>query len=180
MPHDFQTKLLEGERWELALDNFFSKWYTIQPVDRQGQRAGVDRLWTRPDGSVLRIEYKADSVCWRTGNVFLEVVSVDTSGKTGWVWSSQADLLVYLMPQVGKAFLVEMAALRWAMGEWSWKYPTKTADNGTYRTHGVCVPIWEFWGIAAKVMCVEVMDGSSRSDRRLASNQDNGRVRSGL
>lgn len=113
MVHQFADKLREGMAHEATLDSVFRRMgYTVEPVGMDAQRRGVDRLMVSPGTRrVVRVEYKADSVASRTGNAFIETVSVDTANKPGWpgewVAKMQSDGLrhefkqpVYLVMQV--------------------------------------------------------------------------------
>ena len=77
--YKFQEQLAIGEENEMKLDSFLAKWFDIERVSQEGQRQGIDRLFTRRDNKVIyRVEYKTDFTASRTGNAFIETVSVDT------------------------------------------------------------------------------------------------------
>ena len=100
--YDFNTQLAEGIAHERQLDEFFLTQYqgllTIAQATPAQQRQGIDRLFTSiSTGEVDTVEYKADSLAGKTGNAFIETVSVDTANKPGWAVASEAKYLVYLV-----------------------------------------------------------------------------------
>ena len=83
MIYDFNEQLQKGEHYENELDIFFSKFYKIKKVTMDEQRQGFDRIFIRPDGTQLKIEYKSDDKARTTGNFFIELYSVFPT-KQGW------------------------------------------------------------------------------------------------
>lgn len=153
MTYQFAAQLTQGETYEAQLDAFFSaKGARISKVDRTTQRRGIDRMWFDPvDGRTWTVEYKADSLAGRTGNAFIETISVDTEGRPGWAYSSQAALLVYLVTEPQTIYVISMARLRQQLPRWAAAYPTRQAANNGYNTHGLLVPLDELERIAAAV-----------------------------
>lgn len=151
--YDFGTQLAEGQAYERMLDAHFSQYnIDIRPATMAEQKRGIDRFFThRPTGTVDAMEYKADSLAGRTGNAFIETVSVDTTNKPGWAVASQARYLVYLVTDPQTIYLVSMRALRAALPVWQAKYPAKKAQNFGYCTHGILVPLHELERIAVTV-----------------------------
>ena len=151
--YDFQEQLAEGQAHELRLDNHFRRFnIEIRPATMDEQRQGIDRFFThRTTGKVDAMEYKADSLAGKTGNAFVETISVDTTGKPGWAVASQARYLVYMVTEPETIYLIDMRALRVALPVWKAKYPTRQAQNNGYRTHGVLVPLHELERIAIAV-----------------------------
>jgi len=139
--YDFDRQLTQGEQGEAFLDSFFAgRGYTIVPVSRDDQRTGIDRIFTDPAGHEFRIEYKTDFTAVKTGNAFIETISVDSAGKMGWSLTSTCDYLVYYVPgQV--IYMLAQRSLRWALTAWMREYPTRTAKNNGYSTHGLLVPL---------------------------------------
>lgn len=152
--HVFAESLTEGERAERELDRYFSDRWSIQPVSRAAQRKGMDRVFTerRMPGRVVRVEYKADSKAAETGNAFVETISVDTAGKSGWAYTSQADVLIYFIPPQLTLYIIEFPALRKRLPDWVRAYPLGRALNEGYFTHGRLVPLREFERIAVEVV----------------------------
>jgi hypothetical protein len=150
--YDFNEQLTKGEGAERTLDTLFAQWYAIQPVDREQQRRGIDRIFTRKDnGCIFRIEYKTDWTASKTGNGFVETVSVDTANKSGWAHSSQADYLIYYVPGDALVYIIAFANLRARLHCWH-GFPLKRIPNQGYNTLGLLVPLDEFERIATQVI----------------------------
>jgi hypothetical protein len=148
----FKAQLTKGEQSEAELDAYFAQWYDIQPVDREQQRHGIDRIFTRKDnGLVFTIEYKTDWTAGKTHNAFVETVSVDTANKLGWAYSSQADYLIYYVPGAGLVYIITFVLLRACLPAWR-SFPVRKIPNKGYNTIGLLVPLNEFEHIATKVL----------------------------
>ena len=151
--YDFKEQLAEGQAYERRLDQHFSQFnIEIRPATMDEQREGIDRFFThRKTGKVDAMEYKADSLAGRTGNAFIETVSVDTTNKPGWAVASKARYLVYLVTDPETIYLIDMRALHVALPVWKARYPVRQAQNFGYRTHGLLVPLLELERIAIAV-----------------------------
>jgi len=152
--YSFDRQLAQGEQGETFLDGFFLPWFTIRRATREEQRQGIDRWFVDARKRRQSIEYKTDSAAGRTGNAFVETVSVDTTNKPGWAYSSQAETLIYYIPDDGLIYVIRMAHLRLVLPAWVRKYPTRAVPNAGYRTHGLLVPLHEFEDLAVKVFSV--------------------------
>jgi hypothetical protein len=153
--YGFHEQLSAGEQQEQELDKFFVRWYDIQRAALDQQRCGIDRIFTRRDnGYVFKIEYKADWTASKTGNAFVETVSVDTTHTPGWVYSSQADYLIYYLPKDMRAYILAFEQLRARLPQWE-KFPIRSIPNKGYSTVGVLVPLGEFERIAIRVVSVD-------------------------
>lgn len=151
--YQFDAKLAEGQEYERKIDTVFAKWFQILPATPQQQRQGIDRMfWHVKDEKRYAVEYKADSVAGKTGNAFVETISVDTTNKPGWAVSSEADMLVYMITEPETIYAIPMARIRRELPRWQEQYVTKTAQNDGYKTHGVLVPLAELEKIAILVM----------------------------
>lgn len=152
--YNFATQLQRGEHYEAELDRFFSTWYDIRKVDREQQRRGIDRIFTRKDnGVVYQIEYKSDLTASKTGNAFVETVSVDTANKPGWAHSSQADYLIYYLPKDLLIYVIAFTELRKQLSRWC-AYRSRRIPNNGYHTVGLLVPLDEFEQIATQVISI--------------------------
>lgn len=140
--YDFDTQKALGKQGERILDRLLAQWYDIEqlPLDIERQ-AGADRLFIRPDGSQVLVEYKTDYMAHETGNLVIETVSVDTFGVDGWAVSSHAEMLVTLVYYLGLVLVVEMDTLRAKLSEWSEKYRKVAIKNDGYSTIGLVVPL---------------------------------------
>jgi hypothetical protein len=142
----FNKALLVGQSYEQVLDKVFSSEYVIEAVTRVEQRQGIDRIFYSIDGGQVSVEYKADLKAARTGNAFIETVSVDTMSIPGWAYTSKADVLAYYIPALGLCHLIDFVDLRSHLKDWRTKYRTirtKPELNDGYRTHGLLVPLTE-------------------------------------
>lgn len=154
MTYQFATQLAQGQSYEQALDERFDELYIIQPATPQQQRQGIDRVYRprKAPHEVLYVEYKADSTAARTGNAFVETISVDAFDKPGWAVTSQADWLFYLVPGACEAlYVIQMAKLRQQLPRWRGTYQERRIPNDGYFTVGLLVPLAEFEEIAYAV-----------------------------
>lgn len=76
--YGFHHQLNAGKRGERFIDSYFADAYKIYQPDLSFEKiAGIDRIWTdKRDKRVLGVEYKTDETAIKTGNVFLETISV--------------------------------------------------------------------------------------------------------
>lgn len=142
--YDFKRQLANGERGEAFLDAFFARVYDITPATAAEQRQGIDRHFVnRTTGAKLTVEYKTDTRAARTNNAFIETVSVDRVGKSGWAYTSQADWLAYFVPGQELVYLIHFSDLRQRLPKWATRYPVREALNAGYKTLGLLVPLVE-------------------------------------
>lgn len=140
---DYQRRL--GESIEARVDAFLEGQYDIAPASEEQQRLGIDRILRhRQNGEQHSIEIKADWTASKTGNVFVETVSVSARNIPGWAYSSQADWLVYVLPAERRLLCVTFAELREHLPAWIRKYPKRYISNAGYYTVGHLVPLREF------------------------------------
>lgn len=134
--------LRRGEFGEDFVHDYMKQWYDIRLADREEQRHGIDAWYThRETGEQHSVEVKLDERSGQTGNLFVEVTSVDNPIKPGWVWTCQADQLIYWLP-VQRLFVgFVIAKLQLHIREWAKRYSIKAVDNDGYQTHGVPVPL---------------------------------------
>lgn len=153
--YEFDKQLAVGHSGESALDAFFGRWYIIRPATAAQQRAGIDRIWEdRKTKRVMRVEYKTDRRAGRTGNAFIETASVVVDGvtkKQGWALTSQADVLVYYIPEPEAIYLLQLDDVRRALPGWMKQHLVRQIPNSGYYTEGVVVPLREFERIAIQV-----------------------------
>ncbi len=161
--YDFQRQMRQGGEGEAFLDAFFTgKGYAIAAASPEQQRQGIDRIFTSPGtGRVSLVEYKTDHAAARTGNAFIETISVDAAGKMGWALTSQAEILVYYIPPAGTITVVPFMALHWEMPRWLRDYPPRQARNAHYATHGIIIPLAELERHALRVYRVQAEGGSA-------------------
>lgn len=144
------AETLEVERHgELVLDAIFAPEFIVVRATKYHQRQKMDRfLIKRRDGRVIhRADYKVDRIASRSGNLPLEHVSVERNGireAKGWLHVTIADLVVFYVPELDTAFVLEIQRLRQAWDDILRLFPVKsTSTPGTrpYRTLNCCVPI---------------------------------------
>ena len=153
MIYTMGQQLAKGEAAEEYLDNHFSNRFEVVPATREQQRLGVDRIFIKSStGKRYTIEYKTDWTASRTGNAFIETVSVDTMNVLGWVYTSQAEWLIYYVPGRQTIYITRMAALRERVEWWLEIYgPEKAIPNDGYFTRGIPVPLDAFAEQAVKI-----------------------------
>jgi hypothetical protein len=144
--YNFKDQLEQGKRAEGFLDHYFSRWYHIQPVALDVElRDGYDRLYRRKsDGEARKVEYKSDWLAADTGNAFIETISVYEQRKPGWIYTSQADILIYYIPPKGEIHMLALPMLRMIFPSWKLRYKEVPAPNEGYKTYGVLVPMGQF------------------------------------
>jgi hypothetical protein len=152
--YTFKERYAVGDKHEKFLDEFFSNWYAIRGVSLQAQKWGIDRIFTnRVDKKTWTVEYKSDEISHRTGNIFVEIVSVDTEHKPGWAYSSCAQLLAYYIVGESKVCMALMTNIKIKAEEWKQKYRTVEVKNNGYNTVGILVPLEVF-----RENCYAVLD----------------------
>jgi hypothetical protein len=151
-PHDFDRSLAHGAAAEARVVEHLTRahgWSCVE-APRADQWHGIDLVARTPDGRSLKVEVKADSVAHRSRRAFIETMSNDRTGRKGWVHTCVADWLLYLvepltlywfLPEVLRAHLPEWERLA-DLGRGRWG--RRSADNGTYHTLGIVVPLHVF------------------------------------
>jgi hypothetical protein len=150
MDYDFDEQLKKGEEQEVRLDEHFAKKFRIYKVSARQQRNGIDRAMIDNKNRCWLVDYKSDFQAHETGNVFIELVSVDTTNKPGWALSSKADYIVYFMVESGTAYIVAMADILENLARWTKEYKTVECQNKDYKSSGILLPISELKRIATE------------------------------
>lgn len=154
--YDFRERLKFGEKHERFLDRHFQDRFTIEDASQGDQRRGIDRYFTdKRNNKTYSIQYKSDETAARTGNAFVETVSVDTNNVPGWAYTCQADFIVYYVVGSGPAYVIRPKSIKSKLPGWLKKYPTRSIPNRGrgkhYNTIGLLVPLDEFERIAYAV-----------------------------
>lgn len=159
--YSFQGQLNRGENYECVLDEYFSKKLKVEKVSMSAQKSGIDRVFTTCGKSKYRysVEYKSDELTKKTGNVFIETVSVDKDEKPGWAYSSCAQMLIYYTVGMNKVYAIPMLTLKNLVPLWVEKYEEKPVQNNGYKTYGVAVPLGEFAAVCVEYSGIEDIDG---------------------
>lgn len=155
--YDFNTQLTKGEKAELELDAHFRNEFQVHRVSDEQQRNGLDRVFiqhVRGRKKAWLVEYKADWAASKTGNAFVETVSIDRDNKPGWAYTSMADYLMYYLPNDLLIYIFTLKKLRAKLAGWLKNYPTRKIPNQGYSTVGVLVPLYEFEQHANEVVSI--------------------------
>ena len=148
MTYSFDEQLARSKKHEKLLDAYFGQAYTIVPATAEEERTGIDRHFTskgHPDVT-FSVEYKCDEIAHRTGNAFIETVSVDRNNVPGWAYTCSADYLMYHIVEDDLVYVLEMEDIRANLETWELAYPTRTAhtvDAIGYNSSGILVPLGE-------------------------------------
>lgn len=143
--HEFSNSLVIGDKHEIELDRFYSQWSKILRVSHTAQAMGIDRVWiSNETGIQYTVEYKSDEIAGRTGNVFIETISNDVTGKLGWAYTTCAQWLCYYIPQMKTAYWIDALVLKYRIKEWEKKYKSISVANKDYNTIGILMPLDEF------------------------------------
>lgn len=152
--YDFATQLEIGQRAENAIAALLKHLYRVRKAGRRSQNQGVDYHCThKRTGQQLKIEVKADLKAHIYRNGFIEIPSDESRG---WSATCSADLLLYFCPGLGRIYLFRPCDLRDRIDGWQQLYRVKPAQNGSYQTWGICVPLSVLEGVAIAVATVKV------------------------
>lgn len=147
-----KQKFTETPQWNSGSDvaDFLDAYFRAQgwQIDRTTEteeriQCLGDRHFRKPDKH-LYVEYKSGLQTAYTGNVFLETVSVDSQQKPGWVYTCQADYLMYAILPKSKILLFVPRELRERMEDLKARFrevPTGKGQNVGYKTWGLIVPL---------------------------------------
>lgn len=151
--YSFNDQLSRGEAAERQLDAHFADRFQIAEATHEQQRLGIDRIFVhRAMGKAYTIEYKTDWTAGRTNNAFIETVSVDTMSIPGWVYTSEAQWLIYFVPPKETIYIIRFRHIQAKVPEWVEQYgPEKIIPNDGYCTLGVVVPLDIFAQCASKI-----------------------------
>lgn len=150
----FGTQQAMGAKGEQTLDEFFSQQYVVIEVSPEEQRQGFDRLFYGFAEGNYRVEYKTDHVAAASGNAAVELASVERDGHVispGWAYTSQADWLMYYLPERSQVYQIDMTDVRRYLPIWLQFYRQRTVPNPDYHTRVLLVPLMEFERIAIRV-----------------------------
>lgn len=159
MTYNFGRQHRQGKDAEQFIYQQFQEYFNVIPAPGYLQDQGVDFTFTdRRNGQTWKVELKTDQVAYRTGNAFIETVSVSRASGSlpGWAHSSQADWLLYFIPQTRKIYRIALTRLRAELSLWEQRYPSRTIPNadrrGAYDTIGLLVPLTELQQISEEVI----------------------------
>lgn len=147
--NDFQFDLQYSleERDNKFFDDFYYRNFPslifiefINDIERQ--RKGIDKILHFKSGRTVTIDEKKRRTDY--GDILLEIWSVLERKIRGWLYTCQAEYLVYaIMPSL-KAYILPTILLKraWLTNQYDWllKYPEAKAENDTYITLSICIP----------------------------------------
>ena len=152
-----KVALQKAQEGEATLDNYFSKWYTIQNVTMAFQKRGIDRIFLAkvPEPTPMAVEYKIDYRARQTGNAYIETVAWDdgSRSKKGWAYTCEADVLAYC--NNFEILLLEPLVLRPYLEQWQQKYRTVIVPNVGFNGEGLLIPWRTVKHIAFKALNCE-------------------------
>lgn len=144
---------------EDRLSEFRHEHYTLTKSTLEMEKHGIDFIFAnRLTGKSWTIELKTDFKAFESENAFVETISVDnaTQHRAGWVYTSEAQILLYFIPQSGSLYILDLARLREKMPEFARRFQTvstSTRRHSTYyRTHGILVPLTELAKLAHSIL----------------------------
>jgi hypothetical protein len=143
--YSFAEQKRIGQLGEGILDRYLERSYFLEPTNRVLQSHEIDRIATPISGGrSWYLEYKTDLKGDDTGNAFIETISADAGRKDkGWATKSKADILIYYLPFSGRVYVLPLSRVRGFLTYWANRYEVRTAQNATYKTHGLIVPLFE-------------------------------------
>ena len=157
MIHSFNEKLEQGKAGEKALDGYFSEYFLIaeppnNDIGTWADRRGIDRTFThRGTHITVSVQYKTDWKAAKTGNAFIETVSVDRDGVRGWAYTCLAQRIYYFVPPRNEIYQLDTTTLKRHLPEWENRYTTGNSINATYTTKGLKVPLYILSGVATEI-----------------------------
>lgn len=152
MKYSFKRQFRRGQKAERYIDTLFADRFRIKPASRSEERRGIDRHFTNDKGKHYTIQYKADKTAARTGNAFVETVSVDTRDIPGWAYTCEADFIFYYVDDIGPIYILRPKDIRKKLTRWQNKYQTRKIPNKNYNTIGLLVPLDEFERLAVQIV----------------------------
>ncbi len=145
-----------GMNVESFLDRHFSHEFDIEPTTEYQERNLClgDRIYKKGDVCFF-VEYKSGIQTHYTGNVFLETISVDNPCKPGWVYTCQADFILYAVLLDDLILVFKPEVLRQRIANLKGRFPEKSTSKGQnrgYNTHGVIIPLDYAKELAVKII----------------------------
>jgi len=116
------------------------------------QFAGIDMYATSQEGECRSLEVKTDRLAHRTGNAAVETVSNDRTGRPGWIHTTTADFILYLVEVDDVLYWPRPDAMRAELPAWERSCRRFAAPNRGYRTLGLLVPLSEFERVADRAV----------------------------
>jgi len=147
-----------GKDVERFLDDFFGDEFDIVQTSKYQERVLClgDRIFSKGE-DIYFVEYKSGIQTYYTGNIFLETVSVDGPCTPGWVYTCQADWILYAALLNKMILVFRPEHLRQKIAELKTKFPeraTSKSQSKGYNTHGIVIPFAYAQKLASKIIGV--------------------------
>jgi hypothetical protein len=141
MIYRFDKQLAIGEKYEEEQDAFYQKWFNISASTPKENRIGIDRhCGVKLFPLQFTLQYKGDDKATDTGNLFIEVISVDEKSVPGWAIRCAADYLSIYIPRENEFYWIHTPLLKAIVPFWAVKHSIGKTENEEYNTHGLLVP----------------------------------------
>lgn len=154
MTFDFSEQLAIGQEYEALLDKHLSEKNDLVPVPKEYELRGIDRFLRNKETQLtFSVQYKADKVAGRTGNLFLELFSrfPDYHGpceRDGWFRSIQAQILAYYVVDESCLYWFDVVRLKLYCPKWLELYRMSAGvensvqhENKKFWAFGLVVPL---------------------------------------
>lgn len=167
--YEFAPQYMRGVKGEKAVAQWLSSAYELQPCSLDEQRKGIDLIGVNRDSGLRQtFEIKSDDVAGKSRRAFVETVSVlrevpPRENKQGWAHTCKADWLIYYVPPLHTAFVMNPINIKRMISAWKMKYTEVWIENngklGKYRSSGLLVPLQEFEQLGMSVNIVSYSNG---------------------
>jgi hypothetical protein len=154
--HRFSDSLARSQRyaeapwWGDAYQRAFPGFSAMTSVRNDGwaQRGGIDRVITLKSGKTVTVDEKIRFSSW--GDILLERWSDEQRRVPGWIQKDLAcDYIAYAFEPDRTCYMLPFLPLRRAWLQhgrmWAQRHPTIRADNGSYISASVAIPIEELF-----------------------------------
>lgn len=158
--YNFKTKLKQGrvsERRLLSLlqesaAKFNAK---VRESTRLEEKMGYDFVVADERGSGrCTVELKTDWRAETSGNAFLETYSALETKTQGWVYTSQSDLLLYILPNLGRGYCLRVGDIVNYIDTHP-DLPTKKIPNRNGKRHYTTVGVLLDLDVLWESLCVD-------------------------
>jgi hypothetical protein len=137
--YSFVEQLERGKAGEAVIKDYFSQWYKITDATLDQQKnEKIDFIFER-NGVRTKVEVKTDDKTDKTGNLFIETMSMIEWGKYGWAWVTQAEkVLYYALPDT--VYILDVAQLRDMLQVWhKQRKPKRKVYNDHWTSEGYLI-----------------------------------------
>lgn len=144
-PYNFYTQRAIGHAGEAVICDWLnSQGWQLRPATDAEQRQGIDFWGCFPSKGATSFEIKTDRRAHRSGNAFIELESSNKTGKLGWLFTCEADVILYWIPGLDLVLWMQPDNIRNAYQDWKDLYSLRQIPNDGYYTTGLIVPLESF------------------------------------